>query len=183
MAWDKTQWAPAAGQADGREAGHVPAWERHERDGPWWAWVFWVHQADGRRITRCPGACPAASAHQRRPELTGQCPLGCMAAFASLPPHGGGAGWVHSTVRVIATGGIARLAGRPDRDRRRAGRRCGGRARRPRPGGTQNARHHRLNQPHLAGAALANPLRGPATQITQPMPSATPCPLGYKRDR
>jgi len=32
-------------------AGHLLAWERHERDGSWWAWVSWVHvhEAGGRR--------------------------------------------------------------------------------------------------------------------------------------
>jgi TrwC relaxase len=25
------------------------AWERHERDGSWWAWVSWVHESGGCR--------------------------------------------------------------------------------------------------------------------------------------
>jgi hypothetical protein len=30
-------------------AGHLLAWERHERDRSWWAWVSWVHETGGRR--------------------------------------------------------------------------------------------------------------------------------------
>jgi hypothetical protein len=33
----------------GGMVGHLLAWERHERDGSWWAWVSWVHQSGGRR--------------------------------------------------------------------------------------------------------------------------------------
>jgi len=29
--------------------GHLLAWERHERDGTWWAWVSWVQETGGRR--------------------------------------------------------------------------------------------------------------------------------------
>jgi hypothetical protein len=28
--------------------GHLLAWERHERDGSWWAWVSWVQESGGR---------------------------------------------------------------------------------------------------------------------------------------
>ncbi len=30
--------------------GHLLAWEMHERDGTWHAWVSWVQQAGGRRV-------------------------------------------------------------------------------------------------------------------------------------
>ncbi|MGN6173065.1 MAG: hypothetical protein ACTHPS_08950 [Streptosporangiaceae bacterium] len=30
--------------------GHLLAWERHERDGSWWAWVSWVQETGGRRV-------------------------------------------------------------------------------------------------------------------------------------
>jgi hypothetical protein len=30
-------------------AGHPLAWERHESDGSWWAWVSWVQESGGRR--------------------------------------------------------------------------------------------------------------------------------------
>jgi hypothetical protein len=49
MAWDRTPWAPPLVELAGGMAGHLLAWERHERDGSWWAWVSWVHQARGRR--------------------------------------------------------------------------------------------------------------------------------------
>jgi hypothetical protein len=48
MAWDKTPWAPPLVEPAGGMAGHLLAWERHERDGSWWAWVSWVHEAGGR---------------------------------------------------------------------------------------------------------------------------------------
>jgi hypothetical protein len=49
MAWDKTPWAPPLVELAGGMAGHLLAWERHERDSSWWAWVSWVHEAGGRR--------------------------------------------------------------------------------------------------------------------------------------
>jgi len=39
MAWDKTLWPPPLAELAGGMAGHLPAWERHEGDGSWWAWV------------------------------------------------------------------------------------------------------------------------------------------------
>ena len=48
LAWDKTPWAPPLVELAGGMAGHLLAWERHERDGSWWAWVSWVHQAGDR---------------------------------------------------------------------------------------------------------------------------------------
>ena len=30
--------------------GHLLAWEMHERDGTWHAWVSWVQQAGGRHV-------------------------------------------------------------------------------------------------------------------------------------
>ncbi len=41
--------APSLVELAGGMAGHLLAWERHERDGSWWAWVSWVHEAGGRR--------------------------------------------------------------------------------------------------------------------------------------
>jgi hypothetical protein len=30
-------------------ARHLLAWQQHERDGSWWAWVSWIYEAGGRR--------------------------------------------------------------------------------------------------------------------------------------
>jgi hypothetical protein len=49
MAWDKTPWAPPLVELEVGIAGHPLAWERHERDGSWWAWVSWIHESGGRR--------------------------------------------------------------------------------------------------------------------------------------
>jgi hypothetical protein len=49
MAWGKTPWAPPLVELAGGMAGHLLAWERHERDGSWWAWVSWIHESGGRR--------------------------------------------------------------------------------------------------------------------------------------
>ncbi len=39
----------AAGRTGGRHGRASARLERHERDGSWWAWVSWVHEAGGRR--------------------------------------------------------------------------------------------------------------------------------------
>jgi hypothetical protein len=31
---------------------HLLAWEMHERDGSWQAWVSWVHQTGGRPVQK-----------------------------------------------------------------------------------------------------------------------------------
>ena len=41
-------WAPPLVEMATGMVGHLLAWERHERDGSWWAWVSWV-QESGRR--------------------------------------------------------------------------------------------------------------------------------------
>jgi hypothetical protein len=40
--------------------GHLLAWERHERDGSWWAWVSWTHQTSAALITRLSWSGPAS---------------------------------------------------------------------------------------------------------------------------
>jgi hypothetical protein len=48
MAWDKTPWVPPPVELAGGMAGHLLAWERHERDSSWWARVSWIHKTGGR---------------------------------------------------------------------------------------------------------------------------------------
>jgi hypothetical protein len=48
MAGDQRPWAPPLVELAGGMAGHLLAWERHERDGSWWAWVSWIHQVGSR---------------------------------------------------------------------------------------------------------------------------------------
>jgi hypothetical protein len=49
VAGDQRPWAPPLVELAGGIAGHLLTWERHERDGSWWAWVSWVHETGGRR--------------------------------------------------------------------------------------------------------------------------------------
>jgi hypothetical protein len=49
MAGAGAPWAPPLVELAGGMTGHLLAWERHERDGSWWAWVSWVHDAGRRR--------------------------------------------------------------------------------------------------------------------------------------
>jgi hypothetical protein len=50
MAGDGAPWAPPLVEMTGGIVGHLLAWERHERDGSWWAWVSWVQESGGRRL-------------------------------------------------------------------------------------------------------------------------------------
>jgi hypothetical protein len=45
----KAPWAPPLVELTDGVVGHLLAWERHERDGSWWAWVSWVQEAGSRR--------------------------------------------------------------------------------------------------------------------------------------
>ena len=48
MAARHTPWAPPLVEMATGMVGHLLAWERHERDGSWWAWVSWVQESGGR---------------------------------------------------------------------------------------------------------------------------------------
>lgn len=37
-------WAPPLVEMSGGQVGHLLAWDQHERDGSWHAWVSWVHR-------------------------------------------------------------------------------------------------------------------------------------------
>ena len=50
MAGERAPWAPPLVEMTGGITGHLLAWERHERDGSWWAWVPWVQESGGRRV-------------------------------------------------------------------------------------------------------------------------------------
>jgi hypothetical protein len=48
VAGDQKPWAPPLVELAGGMVGHLLAWERHERNGSWWAWVSWIHQSSSR---------------------------------------------------------------------------------------------------------------------------------------
>src|ERR1700757_2237898 len=50
MAARHTPWAPPLVEMATGMVGHLLAWERHERDGSWWAWVSCVHEAGSRPV-------------------------------------------------------------------------------------------------------------------------------------
>ncbi|HTS97109.1 MAG TPA: hypothetical protein VMI33_10845 [Streptosporangiaceae bacterium] len=43
-------WCPPIVEMTGGMVGHLLAWEMHERDGSWHAWVSWIQEAGGRRV-------------------------------------------------------------------------------------------------------------------------------------
>jgi hypothetical protein len=47
MAPEPPYCPPVVGMASG-PIGHLLCWERHERDGSWWAWVSWIQQTGDR---------------------------------------------------------------------------------------------------------------------------------------
>ena len=49
VAEGQAPWAPPLVEMTGGIVGHLLAWERHELDGSWWAWVSWVQESGGQR--------------------------------------------------------------------------------------------------------------------------------------
>jgi hypothetical protein len=47
---ERAPWAPPLVEMTGGITGHLLAWERHERDGSWWAWVSWIQESGDRRL-------------------------------------------------------------------------------------------------------------------------------------
>ncbi len=43
-------WCPPIVELSSGIVGHLLAWEMHERDGSWHAWVSWVHETGGRHV-------------------------------------------------------------------------------------------------------------------------------------
>jgi hypothetical protein len=43
-------WCPPIVELNGGIVGHLLAWEMHERDGSWRAWVSWVQHTSGRYV-------------------------------------------------------------------------------------------------------------------------------------
>lgn len=43
-------WCPPIVQMSGGTVGHLLAWEMHQRDGSWHAWVSWIQQAGDRHV-------------------------------------------------------------------------------------------------------------------------------------
>jgi hypothetical protein len=50
MARKRAPWAPPLVEMADGITGHLLAWERHERDGSWWAWVSWIQESGDRRL-------------------------------------------------------------------------------------------------------------------------------------
>jgi hypothetical protein len=49
MAPEPPYCPPVVGMASG-PIGHLLCWDRHERDGSWWAWVSWIQQTSDRAV-------------------------------------------------------------------------------------------------------------------------------------
>jgi hypothetical protein len=47
---EQAPWAPPIVAMSSGMVGHLLCWERHERDGSWWAWVSWVQVVGGRHV-------------------------------------------------------------------------------------------------------------------------------------
>ena len=45
-------WCPPIVEMSGGMVGHLLAWEMHERDGSWHAWVSWVQETGGRHVRK-----------------------------------------------------------------------------------------------------------------------------------
>jgi hypothetical protein len=43
-------WCPPIVEMSSGMVGHLLAWEMHEHDGTWHAWVSWIQQAGGRHV-------------------------------------------------------------------------------------------------------------------------------------
>jgi len=43
-------WCPPIVEMSSGLVGHLLAWEMHEHDGTWHAWVSWIQQAGGRHV-------------------------------------------------------------------------------------------------------------------------------------
>ena len=78
----RTPWSPPIVEMTGGAIGHLLCWERHERDGTWYAWVSWVQstgdpvrhrhhvvsvRADGLRRLENPEAYQERAAPHARP--------------------------------------------------------------------------------------------------------------------
>jgi hypothetical protein len=43
-------YCPPVVALSGGPVGHLLCWDRHERDGSWWAWVSWVQDTSARPV-------------------------------------------------------------------------------------------------------------------------------------
>src|SRR5512133_786839 len=78
---DQRPWAPPLVVLAGGVAGHLLAWERHERDGSWWAWVSWIHQAGSRTDHKVVLVRADSLRPLEPPEAYKAVPAGCVASM------------------------------------------------------------------------------------------------------
>jgi hypothetical protein len=90
--------AAACGLAGGM-VGHLLAWERHERDGSWWAWVSWVQEAGSRRNHKV-ALVRASRDFSPSPDVPAACPA-CAAVCCGLSQLRLAIGHVGSALMVI----------------------------------------------------------------------------------
>jgi hypothetical protein len=50
MVAGQAPWCPPLVQMTSGSIGHLLCWERHERDGTWWAWVSWIQGSGARPV-------------------------------------------------------------------------------------------------------------------------------------
>lgn len=76
MRRERVPWAPPLVEPPIGAVGHLPARDKNEADGTWWAWVPWVQQTSGRNVHRVvqvraaslrPLKPPGACQHMPRP--------------------------------------------------------------------------------------------------------------------
>jgi hypothetical protein len=110
MAGEGAPWAPPLVEMTGGITGHLLAWERHERDGSWWAWVSWVQESGDRRLHKVVQVRAGSVRPLEPPEAYREVPrrvLGPLRAHGGVVQRGAGlpVGVVPAPVRAELTGG------------------------------------------------------------------------------
>jgi hypothetical protein len=119
-------WCPPIVEMSGGVVGHLLAWELHERDGSWHAWVSWVQQAGGRHVHKVVDVRAGSLRPLEHPDAYSAVPRRIRGHDGLIRPWSGESGLCTIAVRPSVTrcgsGVIGAAAHRPAADKSGPGR-------------------------------------------------------------
>jgi hypothetical protein len=102
--------------------GHLLAWEMHERDGSWHAWVSWVQQAGGRHVHKVVDVRAGSLRPLEHPDAYSSVPRRIRGHDGLIRPWSGESGLF--TIAVIAARVLGELRECLVSDRRKTSPAC-----------------------------------------------------------
>jgi hypothetical protein len=101
-------WCPPIVEMSSGMVGHLLAWEMHEHDGTWHAWVSWIQQSGGRPVHKVVDVRAGSLQPLEPPDAYSAVPRRVRGSDGLIRPWSGESGLVQLTPMSVGRPGVMR---------------------------------------------------------------------------